>query len=143
MKYFNRDGKFNWVDDNNRFVGFDSRSNCCEDFGWEFTEFDPAGSYIEVFHLDKEFVQKFGSKDEHKEGEKALGWINHYMADFEFFDEEPRVFPSDSCDDGGDVVFRLKNGKYDHEIRWLRIWNHHNGYYAHGFETWRQEETYL
>lgn len=34
MKIFEQDGKINFVDDKNVFVGFDFYQCCCEDFGW-------------------------------------------------------------------------------------------------------------
>lgn len=34
MKIFDRDGKYNFVDTNNVFVGYDSYQCCCEDFGY-------------------------------------------------------------------------------------------------------------
>jgi hypothetical protein len=35
IKYFYGDSKLNWVDTNNRFVGFDAHQCCCESFGYK------------------------------------------------------------------------------------------------------------
>jgi hypothetical protein len=40
-------------------------------------------------------------------------------------------------DGGGSATFRMEaEGLPD---LYLIIWNHHNGYYSHGFESWREE----
>ncbi len=41
MQIFDRDSKYNFVDDNNVFVGFDSYGQCCEDFGYSLRLSEP------------------------------------------------------------------------------------------------------
>jgi hypothetical protein len=41
MKIFDKDGKYNFVDQNNVLVGFDSYANCCESFGYFFSTESP------------------------------------------------------------------------------------------------------
>lgn len=106
MRKFEKDGKINFVDDNNVFVGFDYESCCCENFGWSLTcqiptslnrgdsSFDPEG-----FQFDTKFVQH---------GIEAI-----------------------DVEEGGIVVFRLTKDKAE---LFLTLWNSHNGYYGHGFE---------
>lgn len=41
MKFFERDSKFNWVDENNVLLGYDSGQNCCEWADIFIKEIDP------------------------------------------------------------------------------------------------------
>lgn len=38
IKFFEKDGRFNWVDSNNSFVGFNNKQKSCEDFGYEYID---------------------------------------------------------------------------------------------------------
>ena len=72
MKIFERDGKVNFVDDNNVFVGFDYYQTCCENFGWcltrEFPEklqggesgIDPAGFQFDTDYFEIEREGDYG-----------------------------------------------------------------------------------
>jgi len=104
MKIFEKNGKINFVDDNNVLVGFDYGQSCCENFGWMITQTKP-----------KEKDQ------EHEKNEGADGFN---------FDTEFMETSSDS-NGGGQVSFRLIG---DNGERFLTLWNYHNGYYSHGFE---------
>jgi hypothetical protein len=109
MKIFNVDGKTNFVDDNNVFVGYDMEENCCEKFGYVLTEYIPEDmdaiysdikeSYLEGYKFDKNFI-------------KDLPYSEYY-------------------EEGGAKCFRLEK---DGEEAYLIIYNYHNGYYSHGFE---------
>jgi hypothetical protein len=109
MKIFNIDGKTNFVDDNNVFVGYDMEENCCEKFGYALTMFIPEDmnalysdvkeSILEGYNFDKNFI-------------KDLPHPEHY-------------------ENGGAKCFRLEK---DGEEVYLTIYNYHNGYYSHGFE---------
>lgn len=110
MKTFDRDGKYNFVDDNNVFVGFDSYPCCCEQFGWSLrtsvpTTFEEARE--DTWHLP----------------------TDGFQFDTQFF-QEPGI---ETGDCGGVVVFRLTNPEGT-EI-FLSLYNCHNGYYSHGFEA--------
>ena len=123
MKIFERDGKVNFVDDNNVFVGFDYEKHCCENFGWcltrEFPEklqegengIDPAGFQFDTAY----FEQRFPMTDWEVSSETILK------------NESER----DLYEYGGAAIFRLTKDK---EEIFLLLWNDHNGFYAHGFE---------
>ena len=112
MKIFEKDGKINFVDDQNTLVGFDYGQSCCENFGWMITQAKP--------------------KEEDQEHQKNEG------ADGFNFDTKFMESSSDS-DGGGQVSFRLTK---DDQESYLTLWNHHNGYYSHGFEMSSDFATY-
>jgi len=106
MKIFEKDGKVNFVDDNNVLVGFDYLQDCCESFGWSLNRTFPTqcaeganGIEPDGFQFDRQYCKT----------------------------EVPGV----DVEDGGAVVFRLTKG--EDEI-FLMLWNSHNGYYGHGFD---------
>ena len=108
MKIFNKNGKINYVDENNVVVGFDDTSCCCEVYGSYFT-------------YDVEYSQE---SEECEISEKTLDEYNF----------DPTYF-LDGYDDerggGGFVQF-----KTIHETLpdvYLILYNFHNGYYSHGF----------
>ncbi len=51
MKFFEAKGSWNWVDENNVFLGFEVDGNCCAIHGWYLTD--------EVPTSDKEPDAKF------------------------------------------------------------------------------------
>ncbi len=111
---FDRGGAWNWVDENNSFVGyrpatlkFDNQSCCCESFGYSYETVEP--------------VQVLGDYS------KANTEID--LTAFRF---DPTYFKEiDGSEGDGDAVFKLIRD--DGDPIFLRIFNHHNGYYAHGF----------
>lgn len=112
MQIFERDGKFNFVDDNNVFVGFDNQQSCCESFGYLLTSEIPKSENTESEFKETDFPD----------------WnfdTSFFQDGIDGFEEHPQP------DGGGEVVFRLaKNEKQ----MFLTLYNHHNGYYSHGFE---------
>lgn len=115
MKIFDKDSKTNFVDDNNCFVGYSSAEcqSCCEEFGWQFAtslkpynQLDVEEAKLEVFLEGYNFDKGFVSPD------------------------EIDLFANGSRDEGGEVAFRLTKGE---EEIFLVLYNHHNGYYSHGF----------
>lgn len=107
-----KDGKINFVDDNNVLVGFDSYQSCCENFGWFISEIatinKPEGDSIVPTDLDN-FIFNTG-----------------YFAEFkvnEYSDVE-------NC-----VIFKLKTKEdsWKNKNYYLHLFNSHNGYYSHGF----------
>ena len=82
MKYFERDGKYNFVDANNVFVGFDSESQCSETFGWFISETQPN-------EIDLNFTP---------------------LKSYDGFIFDPTFFYSGNDGDADFVTFRLKNG---------------------------------
>jgi hypothetical protein len=112
MKIFEKDGKYNFVDDNNVFVGFCSSQCCCEYFGYSITREYPEGS----------------GDDEDQSSKIDLTSFNF---DTEYFTKH-HTTKNQGCEEYN-VVFRLTNE--DGEAIFLTLFNHHNGYYSHGFEV--------
>lgn len=106
MKIFNKQGKVNFVDENNVFVGFDDEGFCCEQFGW--------------------FISR--DKGNKLDAESYEGDLEEYSFDTSYFED---VDSPDIYDCGGMVRFRLQNLD-GHEI-FLHLYNSHNGFYSHGF----------
>ena len=103
-----KNGKVNFVDINNVFVGFDYESSCCERFGYCITD-------------------KIPTRD--------IMYISDTQQDLEsyIFDTEYCQYIYDSKDsDLAAVAFKLvSEGKPD---LFLILYNSHNGYYSHGFQ---------
>lgn len=110
-------GKVNFVDNNNRLVGYDMESQCCEDFGWKITA-DPAWT---------PYPSETGAGSD---------LSPDALLDYNFVDEEPLIEDDnykkylEVCE-VSTARFRLTNG--DNEA-FLWVWNSHNGYYSHGFD---------
>ena len=129
MRIFEKDSKTNFVDQHDVLVGFDSWQSCCESFGYHFAASSEQGAEeisqptnLEGMLFDRGFFVQHDDDD---------GW----------------------GDGGGQAVFRLvdariKRGGRDEEMRrherrlqaegglpevYLVLYNHHNGYYSHGF----------
>jgi hypothetical protein len=101
------DKKVNFTDSNDVFVGFDMSVDCCENFGWYVSkEIDISENYEEVHNFDG------------------------YVFDTLFFEYRET---DDQLEDENYAIFRLvKEGCGD---LFLHLYNHHNGYYSHGFEA--------
>lgn len=107
MKIFESEWKINFVDDNNVLVGFDNCQNCCENFGYTLTRKVPNDGCIESEHrLDPEGFQ--------------------FDTGFIFSQEKTEMW-----EEGGMVTFKMTKGD---EVMYLNLYNHHNGFYSHGFE---------
>jgi len=107
MKYFERDSKYNFVDANNVFVGYDSHQDCCELASW-YLSFKPG-----VFPL----IDSDNS-------------INADELDAYSFDTS--YFREDSADETAIAEFKLVAAGLP-DI-YLILHNTHNGYYGHGFK---------
>lgn len=115
MKIFNDNKqwneKVNFIDDNNVFLGYDIGQCCCEHADW----------YIN----DKEVVDTgLAGQD--------IDDLNKTMEGFSFdTDYKSTLEPEEyELDCGGIEVFKLIKGE---EVKFLHIFNAHNGYYGHGF----------
>lgn len=102
----------NWVDGNNRLVGFDLYQQCCEQFGYKYCKFD--------FDAEAECVE------------------NSCWSSINVFDDIDTVDNPDlSNAHFADVQPFAENGKFKIEgspdCNWLILYNHHDGYYYHGF----------
>ena len=116
MKVFERTSDSGWgnrlnvVDENNVVVGFDYDSSCCENFGHVFLTGIPAkvdGDELTSIEFDH----------------------TKFVFDTTFFKDNLGLCKYDS---GGACAFRLTN-KEGAEV-FLILYNHHSGYYAHGFD---------
>ena len=115
MKYFENNSKYNFVDENNVFVGYDSRQDCCEDANW--------------------FLHKEPQEDLKNNDCDNLDWEN-WEFDTTYFEE----VSGDYFESGGMVIFRLVR-KDNGDQMYLHLYNCHNGYYGHGFEMKINDET--
>lgn len=95
--------KVNYVDASNRVLGFDIMSGCCEVFGHGVFDHIPTDP------------ERVGAPD---------------ISAYSFADEKPTDCLPDS-DAGGGLAFRIT--AQDKPDLWVCIWNHHNGYYSHGW----------
>lgn len=134
MKIFESDGKINFVDTNDVYIGFDAWQSCCEHFGYGF--------------LNKIPEQMADGFYDHEADTKPDN-LESMVFDTDFFQEYPYN------DGGGYAVFRLvapqfarqqtdtKKRQVEREFAannflvecYLVLFNHHNGYYGHGFEV--------
>lgn len=106
MKRFDKDGKINFVDENNVYVGYDLRQDCCEDADW-------------FLHRDRcAKINPAGAEEPD---------LTTFRFDPDFFED---VLECTGLDEGGMVRFRLTDGT---ETLYLHLYNCHNGYYGHGF----------
>lgn len=113
-------GKTNFVDTNDVYVGFDSWQSCCESFGYFFTYIE----FGEVLHSTYGYDHPKGDP-ENRDPEN----LAHLVFDPTFFQTQ-----GDS-DGGGYAIFRLVDPTNDWGGIFLVLYNHHNGYYGHGFEV--------
>ena len=101
----------NWVDGNNRFVGFDFSRQCCEQFGYKYCKFD--------FDAEAECIETC--------------WSN--LGVFEDIDTVDN--PDLSNAHFAEVQPFAEYGKFKIEgspdCNWLILYNYHNGFYYHGF----------
>ena len=122
MKIFERDGKINFVDTHNVFVGFDYTQDCCESFGYFFSTDVP--DRIHEYNDDpfKKSIRIELTEDQ----------LSHYSFNKKF------INISGTGEDDNFATFKLICSKYKElnlkRIVYLTIYNCHNGYYGHGFE---------
>lgn len=109
LKIFEKGNKVNFVDSDNRFVGYDLDQQCCEQASWFLTSQDPS---LPGFVKDTE--------------QQTVPAENTYL----FLD----VPPADVSRivDGGAMSFGLMDKEGGRMF--LVIYNAQNGYYSHGFE---------
>lgn len=114
MRIFEDQYKINFVDDNNVLVGFDYYQCCCESFGW-FISYEINGEHL------------FSDGDNVK--------ANDELKDFEFDPTYHEIVAdeNDHCSDEV-AVFKLVSGAK--KVRYLHLYNRHNGFYSHGFSMY-------
>ena len=127
MKYFSatRDPhwrtKINFVDENNVVVGYDFSSGCCEQYGW----------YISNNVTQDTTGHVLDDNSSSNLDEELEGWV----FDDSFFEE---LTTSKRCDEENTAVFRMVKGDQE---QFLHLYNMHNGYYSHGFDFKKGDET--
>ena len=121
MRVFNKDGKVNFVDVTNVFVGYDMRQDCCEYADW----------FIDV-KINYRIPENDSDMESHID-DHNLELVNKTFKDFVFDtgffngyeDEENETYI---------VIFKMHHKVKLEEIIYLHLFNCHNGYYKHGFE---------
>ena len=116
VKRFQGKSSVNYVDKNDRYVGYEIEVCCCESFGEGIFSAPPDKVEFEENCLDDIDLDSYC-----------------------FVDEPPvRILPSEHGEDnGGAIAWRIVSptGK----DLWITFWNYHNGYYAHGFISWNSD----
>lgn len=97
----------NWVDDENRLVGFDYETECCENFGYFFSK----------SQTPEEAINEEGDQ-------KVDEFPETGMENARFAHKNPKKFDSYA-------VFEIENSEW----KYLVLYNFHNGYYGHGFSV--------
>lgn len=121
MEIFDRDGKINFVDENDVVLGYDLTTQCCERAGWYLAEEEPA-----------ELADNPAAADMSGRPSPDLsGWA----FDPEYCRDLGLTFHPD-LDDVNAVCFRLVNGA---EQKFLVLFNAQNGHYCHGFSLTRDK----
>ena len=123
MEIFDFNDKVNFIDENNVFVGFSTRIDCCENcFWWLCTDWTRAKKIDNC----KKIIE--GSISELNEKLKGFVFNTNFFRQYK---------GEDRFEEGGAVVFKLM--KKNKRI-FLILENHHNGYYSHGFELMDNDE---
>ena len=107
MQVFERDGKVNFVDENNVFLGYDLNQNCCEHADWLVAD-----------------APQDGQPETEREG---IPDLKGFAFDTAFF----KQVDGGDFDGGGMAIFRIVNGDAE---KFVHIFNSHNGCYGHGFD---------
>jgi len=103
--------KVNFIDKNNTIVGYDLSQSCCEHADWYISE------------------SPFVIKEEGENLNQILENEDVWKFDVSFF------YQGESYSEGGHAVFKLVDRRQcPQKEKYLHIFNHHNGYYSHGFE---------
>lgn len=106
--------KYNFIDKNDLYVGYDTTTDCCEDAGWfisdEPTTYNNKPEYQNTFNLDGYMFDQLA---------QAIGVSIEV--------------PNDGLDEGDIEVFRLIHPTKP--VLYLHLYNCHNGYYGHSVLT--------
>lgn len=116
MKIFKKDYKINFVDENNVLVGFDSMQNCCESFGWFFTDtYEKDRPILPLREENYNFEEFVFDPDFFETSSLGFDYANNYL-------------------ETSGAVFRLVHKRLKNRI-YLILFNSHNGYYSHDFRV--------
>lgn len=105
----------NWVDDENRLVGYDYATHCCEDFGYFFSK----------AKTPEEAIEEKDPKNRDEFPETG-------MENARFVKKNPEIFDSFA-------VFEIENSEW----KFLVLYNFHNGFYEHGFSVRQNGEEFF
>jgi len=143
MRVFSKNGKINFVDDNNVFVGFDIGQSCCETARWLIAN-------VLMKELS-EGTAVYSEEITDEELETVNKTLDGFQFDADFFEDLVDTCPKwkEEVDEGGAVAFRLTRkfavksrfkvalgheaASVGSEEKFLHLYNCHNGYYGHGF----------
>lgn len=107
--------KVNWIDKNDVYVGYSTDTSCCETAGWFVADV--------MVKTDEEF--------------NAIEESPLFQLEVDFtkytFDPSVAIEISGVLDDGGIAIFRMVTD--DGYESFLHLYNAHNGYYGHGFDS--------
>src|SRR5271169_783491 len=106
MREFHTDFKINFVDTNDVLVGFDDSQDCCESFGWFYSETLPTNTL-------------------------PISQKQEKPTDLESYVFDPQFFQQLCEDDTAIALFKLIHGE---KVLYLGLYNSHEGYYSHGFQ---------
>jgi hypothetical protein len=107
MQVFERDGKVNFVDENNVLLGYDTNQNCCERADW--------------------FIADYPMSAEPETKRESIPDLKGFVFDIAFY----KYVDGGEFDGGGMAIFHIVNGDTE---KFVHIFNAHNGYYTHGFD---------
>ena len=119
MRFFEGDGKYNWVDENNILLGYSSSQDCCEWASW----------FVSAERHEGPPTDDDGFAKREEDLPQELDWENWVFEQTFFYTNTE----SSALEDGGIAVFRLRHKKAFDRKMYLHIFNCHNGYYSHGF----------
>ncbi len=125
MIVFLTPNKFNFVDENNVLVGYDNESDCCECFGYFFSE-QIVSDYNEI---DKLSIELSASDTQSYRFDTTFF---KRIKNFEDGSDENADDPDQNCDFACFKLYSVKTGQAD---IYLHLYNYHNGYYSHGFDS--------
>lgn len=123
MRIFEQGAKINFADINDVYVGFDGYQCCCESFGYFFARSAESEEEVEAPANLEEMIFDVTFFGDHGD--------DPYTAEARFRLIQPTRVQSDRTMRARERTMAADGGSA--EI-FLVIFNHHNGYYGHGFE---------
>lgn len=105
---------WNFIDENDIFVGYDTSSSCCEYADW-FIADEPTPYNDKLVGI-------------HARGFDVEGYVFDIL-----IDTKVEVPPGSNLDEGGIVAFRMIHA--EKPPLYLHLFNSHNGYYGHSVLT--------
>lgn len=112
--------KYNFIDDKDHFVGYSAYPQCCESFGWYLSS--------QPNILDN---------DRYSFSDRPPALPNTLLQEYHFDVSIPVI------NEGDEASFTLRKDDNSDDVIYLVLYNHHNGYYGHGWDTNWGCEGYL